>query len=58
MKCNTKNSRPENFMKPEEIRTLLTRPEANNGRLLLKGCSDMHGNIPEPQARILCAFAQ
>jgi hypothetical protein len=30
-----KNSRPESFMTPEEVRALIGRLAANNGRLLL-----------------------
>ena len=48
-----KNSKPENFMTAEEVRALMAKLTANNGRLLLNVGPDMHGNIPEPQARVL-----
>ncbi|MDR3344394.1 MAG: alpha-L-fucosidase [Oscillospiraceae bacterium] len=52
-----KHSRAENFMSPEEVRALIERLAANNGRLLLNVGPDMHGNIPEPQARVLRGLA-
>ena len=48
-----KNSRPENFITVDEVRSLMAKLTANNGRLLLNVGPDMDGSIPEEQARVL-----